>query len=88
VKFCPLRLWLTLSDSLPTRWTGTTIIVNDSVRVDFPYNVENCRAAKDNQSAESQIRKVLEGYYSKKKKPNSGTRPVVPATPFVLRKGG
>jgi protein LSM12 len=77
-----------LFNSLPTRWNGTTIIVNDSVRVDSPYNIENCRAGKDNQPAEAQIRKVLEGYYSKKKQPNSGTRPVVPATPFVLRKGG
>jgi hypothetical protein len=80
------------SNSLPTRWANTTIIVNDSVRVDSPYSVDDARAAKDNKPAEIQIKKVLEGYYNKKKlqqpaasQPAATPRPVIPALP---RKGG
>jgi hypothetical protein len=56
------------------------------VRVDAPYTVDDARAAKDNKQAEIQIKKVLEGYYSKKKAQQpTNSRPVVPALP---RKGG
>jgi hypothetical protein len=50
----------------PTHWANKIIIVNDNVRIDPPYALENCRASKENKLAETQIRKVLEGYYTKK----------------------
>jgi hypothetical protein len=73
-----------------TRWHGTTIIVDESVLVEPPYKTENCKAPKDKPAAAlPQIKKVLEGYYQKKK---AGTPPVresrpPPATPMP-RKGG
>jgi len=75
--------------TLPARWDGQSIIVNDSVRVDPPYSTEDCKAPKDRQPAEVHVRKVLEGYYRKKAQTNSNAgganRPVMPAVP---RKGG
>jgi len=82
--------------TLPVRWNDQTIIVSDSVLVKPPYGISDCRAPKDKQFAEAQIKRVLEGFYSRKKGGNvsiadSGTstpanRPaVVPALP---RKGG
>lgn len=74
--------------------------MNDAVLVSPPYAVENCRAPKDSKQAEGQIKRVLEGYYQKRKAGNSNTntaansgvstpvggpRTVVPALP---RKGG
>ena len=75
---------------LPVYWDGQSIIVNSSVRIDPPYSIEDCKAPKDKQQAEVQIRRVLEGYYRKKGQANYGNvgganRPVVPAVP---RKGG
>jgi protein LSM12 len=74
-----------------TRWHGTSIIVDDAVRIDPPYKTENCKAPKEKQVALTQMKKVLEGYYQKKKTAASAptgreNRPQ-PATP-ILRKGG
>jgi hypothetical protein len=66
------------------------MIVNDSVRVDPPYSIDDCKAPKDKQSAEVRIREILEEYYRKKTQTSynnasGANRPVVPAVP---RKGG
>jgi len=76
--------------TLPVYWDGQSIIVNSSVRVDPPYSTEDCKAPKDKQQAEAQIRVVLEGYYRKKTQSNysnagGASRPVMPPVP---RKGG
>jgi len=85
---------------IPSFWDGKSIIVNNNVRIDLPYGVDNCRASKDNKQAETQIRNMLQGYYTKKNQGDTGSgtgsgrqtpsgaggvRPVVPALP---RKGG
>ena len=64
--------------------------MNNSVRVDPPYSTDDCKAPKDKQQAQVQIRNVLEGYYRKKAQANynnagGANRPVMPAVP---RKGG
>jgi len=63
--------------------------VNNSVRIDPPYRLEDCKAPKDKKQAETHIRKVLSGYYDKSGREtpvNAGkASPVVPALP---RKGG
>jgi hypothetical protein len=74
------------------------------VLVQPPYAVENCRAPKDQKQAEGQIKRVLEGYYTKRKggngsvnantgsTANSGTNTPVAGTrtvvPALPRKGG
>jgi len=74
---------------IPSFWDNKSIIVNNNVRIDPPYGVDDCRAPKDSKQAELQIRKMLEGYYAKKRdggrQTPSGVKPVVPAVP---RKGG
>jgi hypothetical protein len=81
---------------LPVYWDGQSIIVNNSVRVDPPYGLEDCKAPKDKQAALVHLRAVLSGYYKDKAekekaagyKINSAggaNRPVMPAVP---RKGG
>lgn len=73
---------------LPAYWDGQSIIVNSSVRVDPPYSLDDCKAPKDKQQAQVQIRNVLEGYYRKKAQGSynsNANRPVMPALP---RKGG
>jgi len=84
-------MWLS---RLPARWADQTIVVSDSVLVKPPYSLDDVSAPKNKADALAQIKRVLEGYYSKKgasSAANSGTstpaanRPVVPAVP---RKGG
>jgi len=75
---------------IPSFWDNKSIIVNNNVRIDPPYGVDDCKAPKDSKQAEAQIRKMLEGYYAKKRDggretPSGGVKPVVPALP---RKGG
>jgi len=71
------------SRSLPTRWNENTIIVNNNVRIDPPYRIDDCKAQKDKKQAEAHIKKVLAGYYERK--PASKAPAVTPALP---RKGG
>lgn len=77
-------------NSLPTRWAEQTIVVNDSVLLEAPYKQENIKAPKDNQAAVPQIKKVLEGFYQKKRAATplqtQGKPP--PAIPVQPRKGG
>ncbi|KAF2402440.1 hypothetical protein EJ06DRAFT_507308 [Trichodelitschia bisporula] len=75
--------------TLPTRWDGPNIIVNDSIRVEPPYTVESLRVPKNKQGQMMQIKKVLEGFWTKKKSQQgqAGGR-TVPATPVPPRKGG
>jgi len=92
-----------ISRTLPTRWSGQTIIVSDSVLVESPYGVENTKAPADKGAALNQIKRVVEGYWSKKKKgggsstgastptgngPAQPPRAPVPAVPLGQRKGG
>jgi len=77
---------------LPTRWAGTSIIVNDNVKIDPPYRIEDAKSNKAGKQAETHVRKVLGGYYERNGASGSGastpatTKPnVVPALP---RKGG
>jgi len=65
-------------------------VVNDSVLIEVPYKAENVKGPKDKPSAAVQIKKVLEGYYQKKKTTPS-QQPVArpaPAVPMGQRKGG
>jgi len=65
-------------------------VVNDSVLIEVPYKAENVKGPKDKQNAVVQIKKVLEGYYQKKKITPS-QQPVVrpaPVVPMGQRKGG
>lgn len=59
--------------------------MNDNVIVKPPYAVENCAANKGDQSSLQHVRKILEGYYAKRKP--ALQRPAV-ATPMAPRKGG
>jgi hypothetical protein len=71
---------------LPTRWNENTIIVNNNVRIDPPYRIEDCKAQKDKKQAEAHIKKVLSGYYERNQSaPTSKPAAVTPALP---RKGG
>ena len=58
--------------------------------IEVPYKAENVKGPKDKQNALVQIKKVLEGYYQKKKATPS--QPLVvkpaPAVPMGQRKGG
>jgi hypothetical protein len=54
--------------------------VNDSVVIDPPYSVNDTKAPPDKRSALPQIKKVVEGFWQKKKK----TAPALPQG----RKGG
>jgi len=90
-----------ISRTLPTRWNDKQIIINDSVILDAPYSPSDLKAPKEKQYTVPQIKRVVEGYWSKKSsgkpqntnnaKPqqNAGgnSRPGV-ATPIPPRKGG
>jgi len=74
---------------LPTRWAETSIIVNDAVRIDAPYGVGDCKAPQDKTKSLEQVRKVLEGYYSRKKgAQKGGSGMLAVATPVPPKKGG
>jgi hypothetical protein len=53
-------------NSLPTRWDAQKIIINDAVILGPPYGVDDCKAPKEKQQALAQIKRVVEGYWSKK----------------------
>ena len=80
--------------SLPARWADQTIVVNDSVLIEAPYKQENVKGPKDKQPAVVQIKKVLDGYYQKKRgtPPPQQQQPLqgkpAPAVPVPQRKGG
>lgn len=62
--------------------------MNDAVRIDSPYGVTDCKAPQDKQKSLEQVKKVLEGYYMKKKTTvQKAGRPAV-ATPMPPKKGG
>jgi len=68
-------------------WSNNSIIVNNGVRIDPPYRIEDCKAPKDKKQAETHIRKLLTGYYERngRETPVNAPKGVVPALP---RKGG
>jgi hypothetical protein len=67
--------------SLPIRWNDKQIVVSDSVVIDPPYTVNDTKAPSDKRIALPQIKKVVEAFWQKKKKP---TAPALPQG----RKGG
>jgi len=78
-----------ISRQLPTRWADNSIIVNNNVKIDPPYRIEDCKAGKAGKQAEAHIRKVLSGYYEKNGSgASTPSKGVVPALPAVPRKGG
>jgi len=76
--------------SLPTRWAENSIIVNEGVRVDPPYRVQDVKAPKDKKQAETHIKKVLSGYYERNGGggANAAATKNVPVTPALPKKGG
>ena len=54
-----------LSRTLPTRWDGTNMVVNDGVVISAPYRAEDCRAgAGQHASMLSRVKKVVSGICS------------------------
>lgn len=54
--------------TMPARWEGTSIVVSDSVIIEKPYRVENCRAVAPGQgggeAALGWVRKVVSFLFS------------------------
>ena len=51
-----------LARTLPTRWDGTNMVVNDGVVISAPYRAEDCRAgAGQHASMLSRVKKVVSG---------------------------
>jgi hypothetical protein len=89
---------LTLLTSLPTFWNKESIVVNESVIVDPPYTPSHCKAPVDKAAALPQVKKVVEGFWAKRKAQGQTTKAganvqaagngrATPALP-VVRKGG
>lgn len=79
--------------TLPTRWDGTNIVVNDAVVITAPYRVEDCRLGAGQQAGMlARVKKVLENERRKLAERLNKVVPAVPAMPAVLaggqRKGG
>ncbi|KAF2426205.1 hypothetical protein EJ08DRAFT_700117 [Tothia fuscella] len=53
--------------TLPSRWNDKQIIVNESVIVEPPYGVANCKAPAAKEVALTQVKKVVEGFWAKRK---------------------
>jgi hypothetical protein len=86
-----------MASRLPVRWADQTIVVSDSVLVESPYSADNLKAPNDKQRALQQIKRVVDGYWQKKKSGSGASTPVnngpparapVPAVPLSQRKGG
>jgi len=84
-----------LVKTLPTRWHETSIIVLDSVRIDKPYRVEDCKASAKDLSTLNRVKLILD--IERKRLGLASTAAVTPkpATPVALpvqrppeRKGG
>jgi protein LSM12 len=74
-------------NSLPTRWHGTDIIVNDAVIICAPYGVEYAKAGPGKEQSLAHVKKIMENYNLRKKTSTGDTRAPV-ATPIAPRKGG
>jgi len=83
---------------LRSRWNGQQIIVNETVIIEPPYQLENMKAPSRYQQALEQAKKIASGFWAKKRGASSGTATPVgngaggpPArvpVPNVVRKGG
>ena len=52
-----------LSRTLPTRWDGTNMVVNDGVVITAPYRAEDCRAGAGQQAQMlGRVKKVVSGF--------------------------
>ncbi|KAF2877840.1 anticodon-binding domain-containing protein [Massariosphaeria phaeospora] len=72
--------------TLPTRWHGSQIVVNDAVLIDSPYNLDSLKAPAGKEQSVDRVRKILDNHYQRKKATVSNRAPV--ATPIAPRKGG
>ena len=55
-----------LSRTLPTRWDGTNMVVNEGVVISAPYRAEDCRAGAGQQAAMlGRVKKVVSEMSSK-----------------------
>ncbi|KAL9618887.1 MAG: hypothetical protein Q9160_006477 [Pyrenula sp. 1 TL-2023] len=84
-----------LGKTLPVAWKGTGILVSDSVLVEPPYRIGNCRATGGGDSALSRVRKVLEMELKKLELRRASaniklndTLPAMPKNGVGMRKGG
>ena len=81
--------------SLPAYWAADgTIVVNDTVRINKPYGVNDLQASASNAGGLQHVKKILEAHYAKQKAkapqaaaPPASNRNSV-AMPLAPRKGG
>ncbi|KAF2268468.1 hypothetical protein CC78DRAFT_529919 [Lojkania enalia] len=76
-----------IARTLPTRWNGPQIIVNEAVIIDPPYTIDHCRASAGKEQSKAHVLKILDNYYQRKKAVAGSNRAPV-ATPIAPRKGG
>jgi len=82
-----------ISRTLPTKWAGTSIVVNETVLIASPYRAENCKAGPGQQpGALARVKMVLENERKKLAEKSNKVIPAIPAMPGMLaggqRKGG
>ncbi|OJD37117.1 rna-lsm domain protein [Diplodia corticola] len=80
------ELYDAFNRTLPMRWHGTTMIINDAVLLGPPYTVNDLKAAEGKERNIDHIKRIMEGYLAKKRS-GGANRPGV-ATPIPPRKGG
>lgn len=81
------ELYDAFNRTLPMRWHGTTMIINDAVLLGPPYTVSDLKAAEGKERNIDHIKRIMEGYLAKKRNAQGSNRPGV-ATPIPPRKGG
>ncbi|KAI9662515.1 MAG: hypothetical protein M1821_008682 [Bathelium mastoideum] len=75
-----------MARTLPARWHETSMIINDVVRIDSPYRVEDCKAPQEQAHALERVKKVLDN--ERRKIGEKAGRASGVATPVGMRKGG
>ncbi|RIA91836.1 anticodon-binding domain-containing protein [Glomus cerebriforme] len=63
-----------LSKTLPCRWAKESIIVLEEVRIDPPYDIDDCKAVPSASGSLTQVRKVLEGERKRLERLESGRK--------------
>ncbi|KAF2012121.1 hypothetical protein BU24DRAFT_270165 [Aaosphaeria arxii CBS 175.79] len=76
-----------IARTLPLRWAGTQIVVNEASLIDAPYGLNNIKSAPGKEQSEAHVRKIVERFYQLKKPAQGAPRASV-ATPIAPRKGG
>ncbi|KAI9708386.1 MAG: hypothetical protein M1820_004090 [Bogoriella megaspora] len=75
-----------LARTLPARWHETSMIINDSVRIDPPYRIEDCKAPSDQALILQRVKIVLEN--ERKKLTGKASKDGPSEGPGSIRKGG